>query len=237
KVIQMLDTAKAYHMTAIFFQVRTTNDAFYKSKFNPYSKYLTGKEGVAPKFDVLDFVIKEAKKRNIEVHAWCNPYRVSMKIDMSKMEYLETLDDLNFAKKYPDLVVTDKNGQLILNPAKKQVQDFIIESMLEIADNYDVDGIHFDDYFYPYAGLSDDDNDLEDFERRENKSQTLGDFRRSQITNVIKNLNEALKEKYPKLRFGVSPFGIWKTKSRSEERRVGKSIDNNQHRRNKKKIK
>lgn len=213
KVIQMLDTAKAYHMTAIFFQVRTTNDAFYKSKLNPYSKYLTGKEGVAPKFDVLDFVIKEAKKRNIEVHAWCNPYRVSMKIDMSKMEYLETLDDLNFAKKYPELVVTDKNRQLILNPAKQQVQDFIIESMLEIADNYDVDGIHFDDYFYPYAGLSDDDNDLEDFERRDDKSQTLGDFRRSQITNVIKNLNEALKEKHPKLRFGVSPFGIWKTKS------------------------
>src|SRR5690554_5177031 len=213
KVIEMLDTAKAYNMTAIFFQVRTTNDAFYASKLNPYSRFLTGIEGKKPDFDVLAFVIKEAKLRNLEVHAWCNPYRVSMKTEMSKADYLNTLDDLNFAKKYPAYVITDKNGQLILNPAKKEVQSFIIESMLEIADNYAIDGIHFDDYFYPYAGLSDADNDLFDFEQRMDKSQTLGDFRRTQITNVIRDLNSALKQKHPNVRFGVSPFGIWKTKA------------------------
>ncbi|NWH10551.1 glycoside hydrolase family 10 protein [Acholeplasma laidlawii] len=216
KVIEMLDTAKAYNMTAIFFQVRTTNDAFYKSKLNPYSRFLTGKEGEVPLFDVLEFVIKEAKNRSLEVHAWCNPYRVSMKTDMTKSEYLSTLDDLNFAKRHPEFVITDKNGQLILNPAKEEVKTFIIDSMLEIADNYDVDGIHFDDYFYPYAGLSDSDNDASDFEQRTDKSLTLGDFRRNQITDVIRNLNKALKEKHPNLRFGVSPFGIWKTKKSDE---------------------
>ena len=107
KVIEMLDTAKAYNMTAIFFQVRTTNDAFYKSKLNPYSRFLTGKEGEVPSFDVLEFVINEAKKRNLEVHAWCNPYRVSMKTEMTKAEYLNTLDDLNFAKIHPEFVVTE----------------------------------------------------------------------------------------------------------------------------------
>ena len=78
KIIAMLDTAKSYHLNAIFYQVRTTNDAFYASKLNPYSRYLTGTEGKQPSFDVLKFVIDEAKKRDIEVHAWCNPYRVSL---------------------------------------------------------------------------------------------------------------------------------------------------------------
>src|SRR5690606_13694885 len=86
KVIEMLETCVSYNINAIFFQVRTTNDAFYESKLNPYSRFLTGKEGVKPPFDVLKWVISEAKKRNIEFHAWCNPYRVSMKIDITPEE-------------------------------------------------------------------------------------------------------------------------------------------------------
>ncbi len=222
KVIQMLDTAVAYNMTAVFFQVRTTNDAFYESKLNPYSRFLTGTEGQKPSFDVLKFVIDEAKIRNIEIHAWCNPYRVSMRTDMSKSEYLNTLDDLNFAKKNPDLVITDKNGQLILNPAKQSVKKFIIDSMLEIADNYEVAGIHFDDYFYPYAGLSETDNDLLDYELVKDQYPTIGDFRRAQITDVIRSLNYQLKIKHPALRFGVSPFGIWKTNATDK---LGANVD------------
>ena len=222
KVIQMLDTAVSYHMTAIFFQVRTTNDAFYQSKLNPYSRFLTGKEGVKPEFDVLEFVIKEAKLRHLEVHAWMNPYRVSMKSEMSKETYLSLCDDLNFAKKHPNFVVTDKNGQLILNPAKKEVKTFIKDSVIEILENYDVAGIHFDDYFYPYAGLSEHDNDQLDFEQRSDLSIDIDQFRRNQITDVIKAVHDVMKERFKTKRFGVSPFGIWTVKDKHP---LGANVD------------
>lgn len=214
KVLKMLDTAVEFNINTIFFQVRPLNDAYYESKLNPYSRFLTGKEGKKPEYDVFKFVIDEAKKRQIDIHAWCNPYRVSMKLEnMSKDEYLSTLDDMNFAKKNPGLVITDKNNQLILNPTKEEVKLFVIESMLEILDNYDVAGIHFDDYFYPYAGLSEHDNDLKDFENRIDKSMSLDDFRRYHITDIVKRLHKIIKEKYPNKQFGISPFGIWQNSS------------------------
>lgn len=209
---QMIDTAVEFNINTIFYQVRPLNDAFYKSKLNPYSRYLSGKEGVKPLFDVLEYTIKEAKKYNIEIHAWCNPYRVSLGLETSKEEYLNTLDDLNFAKKRPDLVITDSKNQLILNPTSEEVKEFIIDSMIEIVENYDVAGIHWDDYFYPYAPLSEHDNDLENFEKREDKSMDLASFRRFHITDVIKRLHQELKKKEDKLCFGVSPFGIWRSK-------------------------
>ncbi len=213
KVIEMLDTCIAYNINAIFFQVRTTNDAFYESKLNPYSRYFTGKEGKKPLFDIMKWIISEAKKRKIQFHAWCNPYRVSMNSKLSKEEYLNTCDDINFAKKHPELIVLDKKGQSILNPCRKEVKDFIIESMLEIVKNYNVDGIHFDDYFYPYAGLDDVENDLWDYEHRKNKNLSLDEFRRQNVDEVIKGVHQAIKNYSSKLRFGVSPFGIWKNKA------------------------
>ena len=213
KAIEIFDTCKTYNINAIFFQVRTTNDAFYESKLNPYSRFLTGKEGKKPPFDVLKWMIELSKSNDIEFHAWMNPYRVSMKSNMTKEEYLETCDDLNFAKKHKDLLVTDHRGQLILNPARKEVKHFILETIKELVENYDVDGIHFDDYFYPYGGLVDSDNDLKEFEQRENKVVTLGDFRRQQVTDVIKDVFQTLKKINTRLRFGVSPFGIWRNKT------------------------
>lgn len=211
KVLRMLDTAVDYHINTLFFQVRTTNDAFYKSKLNPYSRYYTGKEGKEPPFDVFTWVIKEAKQRGLSLHAWCNPYRVSTNGELTKEAFFETCDDLNFAKKHPELIVLDKKGAIILNPAKEEVKQFIVDSMVEIVTNYDVDGIHFDDYFYPYAGLDDVYNDLKDYEFREDESWSLGDFRRHHVTDAIRRVYEALKEVNQNLQFGVSPFGIWKT--------------------------
>ena len=212
KVIQMLDTAIAYRMTAILFQVRTTNDAFYRSELNPYSRYFTGIEGKEPPFDVLAWIIEETKRRGLEFHAWCNPYRISLNGNIPKDEYLKTCDDKNFAKRHPELIVKDKKGQIILNPAREEVKQFLVDSMVELVSNYAVDGIHFDDYFYPYAGLDDVENDLKDYEYRENKSWSLGDFRRHHVTDAMEKIYHALKKHDPKLRFGLSPFGIWKTK-------------------------
>lgn len=212
KVITMLDSAVDYHINTLFFQVRTTNDAFYESKLNPFSRFLTGAEGKKPPFDVLKWIIEEAKKRHLAFHAWCNPYRVSMNGNLTKDEYFKTCDDLNFAKRHPELIVLDKKGAMILNPAKEQVKQFIVDSMVELVSNYDVDGIHFDDYFYPYAGLDDVYNDLKDYEFRENEAWSLGDFRRHHVTDALRRVYQAIKSKDQKLQFGVSPFGIWKTK-------------------------
>ena len=222
KVIEIFETCRKFNLNAIFFQVRTTNDAFYESKLNPYSRYLTGHEGKKPPFDVLKWIIKQAKAYAIEFHAWCNPYRVSMVSNLSKTEYLEQCDDLNFAKQHPKMVVTDHRGQLILNPAREEVKAFVLESMIELASTYDIDGIHFDDYFYPYGGLIDDDNDVKEYEQRKDKAQSLGDFRRQQVTDVIRDINIELKKVNPNIRFGVSPFGIWRNKTNGS---IGSNTD------------
>jgi len=213
KVIQYFDTFVEYNLNTIFFQVRTNNDAYYYSKLNPYSRFCTGKEGKEPPFDVFAWVIKEAKKRNLAIHAWCNPYRVSYDGKLSIDEYLATCDDLNFAKKHPEYLVLDKGGKLILNPTKTEVKQFVIASMVEIVENYDVDGIHLDDYFYPYSGLSDTVNDLADFNNRLDKTMSLGDFRRKHVNDLIKGINDAIHQVDEKLLFGVSPFGIWRNKA------------------------
>jgi len=212
RVIRLFNTFVEYNLNMVFFQVRTNNDAFYDSKLNPYSRFLTGKEGLKPPIDIFKWVIGEAKKRHLELHAWCNPYRISINNKLSIDDYLETCDDLNFAKKHREFIVLDKGGKLILNPCKTEVKDFIIDSMVELASNYDIDGIHFDDYFYPYSGLSESVNDLEDFNNRTDKSLSLGDFRRENVNDVIKGVNEAIHKVNSKLKFGVSPFGIWKNK-------------------------
>ncbi len=212
RVITLFDTFKEFNLNSVFFQVRTNNDAFYESKLNPYSRYLTGKEGLKPPFDILKWVIEEARLRKLEFHAWCNPYRISTNGKLSIDDYLKTCDDNNFAKKYPEVIVLDKGGKLILNPCKMEVKKFVIDSMVELATNYDIDGIHFDDYFYPYSGLHETVNDLNDYENREDKSLSLGDFRRMNVDEVIKGVYDAIKNVDSKLRFGVSPFGIWKNK-------------------------
>jgi uncharacterized lipoprotein YddW (UPF0748 family) len=213
KVIEMLDTCLEYNINAIFFQVRTTNDAFYESELNPYSRFFTGKEGKKPPYDVMKWIIEETKKRNIEFHAWCNPYRVSFDGKLSVEDYLATCDDLNFAKKHPEYLVLDNSGKLILNPGIQEVKDFIVDSMVEIVEKYDVDGIHFDDYFYPYNGLSEANDDKEQFE---NQSLSLGDFRRKNVNDIIEGIFHAIKKVNSKVRFGISPFGIWKNNKENE---------------------
>ena len=116
-----------------------------------------------------------------------------------KDDWLKTCDDLNLAKRRNDLVVLDSDGQIILNPAKEEVKQHIFDSMLEIIENYDVDGIHFDDYFYPYKPLHEEYNDLKDFENREDKSQSLEDFREQQVDDVIKGVYDVVKNFNQKL--------------------------------------
>ncbi len=216
-VIRMLDTCVEFNLNAVIFHVRTTNDAFYASKLNPYSRYLTGEEGKEPPFDAMNFVISEARRRNLEFHAWCNPYRVSMQSQLDMEDYLKACDDLNFAKRHPEHLLLDTKGQIIMNPAREAVKQFIVDSMVEIAENYDIDAIHWDDYFYPYAGLDPAADDSADYAARDDETQTLGDFRRMHVTDVIDRVHKAIKNVDKNLRFGVSPFGIWRNRVNDEK--------------------
>ncbi|HQQ38684.1 MAG TPA: family 10 glycosylhydrolase, partial [Bacilli bacterium] len=138
----IIKTVKEYKMNAVIFQVRPTNDAFYVSELNPWSAYITGEQGKYPGFDVFGYFVEKANKAGIEVHAWLNPYRVSQvtldKLEMTKEEFLASLPDKSFAKQNPDLVMETSRKALILDPASKEVQEFVSDTALEIAKKYDV---------------------------------------------------------------------------------------------------
>lgn len=217
--IEVLNNLQSINATAVLFQIRPTNDAFYPSKLNPWSRYLAGEEGRAldGDFDPLKFMIDETHKRGLEFHAWLNPYRVVGKTKLSKKEYLKSLDKLNFAKKNPDLVLEIPQGSermLILNPGEKEVKEFIVDTVSEIIQNYKVDAIHFDDYFYPYSGMSNQDESS--FRSNNPKKLGIDDWRRENVNEVVYNIYRQIKivnkKQRSSIEFGISPFGIWANK-------------------------
>ena len=210
-IITMLTNIEANNFNTIFFQVRPMNDAFYDSDYAPWSRYLTGTEGTDPGWDVLEFIIEEAHKRGIEVHAWMNPYRVSTGTD-SKETQLSFLHDDNFAKQNPELVLQDSSGKLILNPGEPRVQAYIKNVIREIMTNYDIDGIHFDDYFYSYNGM-DDSQDSASYDKYKESGETLHDWRRRNIDELVEDIYTIVESHNQNndthIKWGISPFGIW----------------------------
>jgi uncharacterized lipoprotein YddW (UPF0748 family) len=217
-LVRIIETAAEYNMNALVFQVRPTNDAYYPSKLNPWSRFITGVEGQDPGFDVLQFVIDEANKHGIRIHAWMNPYRVGMKpIDEfgSKEAYLETLHENNWARLHPEHTILDGLNKVILSPSHPEVIQFVTDTIMEVVNNYDVDGVHIDDYFYPYAKIS-DEAELEDYLKyRESENQSMDDFRRMNVDKMIKSISDAMKnslnKKGNKIEFGISPFAIYRS--------------------------
>lgn len=141
--IEKLDILQANGFNAVFVQVRPKGDAFYKSDLNPWSSVLTGVQGKDPGYDPMAFMIEEAHKRGMEFHAWLNPYRIT-----TSGTDLSTLSADNMARQNPDWILTYNNA-MYYNPAKEAVKQYVTDTVAEIIENYDVDGIHFDDYFYP----------------------------------------------------------------------------------------
>lgn len=209
------DKIKSLNFNTIFFQVRTMNDAFYYSEYAPYSRYVTGFEGRDPGLDVLEFAIEEAHKRGLELHAWLNPYRVSTGT-ASMEEQLNLLHDDNFAKKNPNLVLADKNGALILNPGEPAVHQYLNNVITELVDNYNIDGIHFDDYFYSYAG-TDDSKDNAAYDANKLPGESKANWRRRNVDIVIENTSKITRafnqDNNTNIKFGISPFGIWRNSS------------------------
>jgi uncharacterized lipoprotein YddW (UPF0748 family) len=212
--IVLLENLRNARFNTLIFQVRPQNDAFYPSKLNPWSRFLSGTEGKGLGFDPLRFMIDETHKRGMQFHAWLNPYRVTNEIPQSKEAYLKTLSALNFARRRPDLVLAapaGKNRLLFLNPGEPEVVRFITDTVREIITNYDVDAIHFDDYFYPYGGVG--NADAATFQRSNPSLLSLDDWRRANVDSAIKSVSDAIRTHNRKtgkqVEFGVSPFGIW----------------------------
>ncbi|TCZ77187.1 hypothetical protein E0485_12055 [Paenibacillus albiflavus] len=203
----MLDNLKNIGMNSVIVQVRPTSDALYPSKLVPWSKVLTGTQGKDPGYDPLAFMIEETHKRGMEFHAWFNPFRANTDTKV------EQLADNHPAKLHPDWVVAHR-GLLLFNPGIPEVRAHIIDAIMEVVRNYDIDGVHLDDYFYPY-GISDEpfQDDATFAKYNPKKIADKGNWRRDNINQFIQQLSASIKQVKSKIEFGVSPFGIWRNQS------------------------
>ena len=203
EAISILNNVKNIGLNAVFLQVRPSADSFYKSSIFPWSRYLTGNSGVAPNngFDPLEFWIEEAHKRGIELHAWINPYRITKNGD----EEYNLISKNSPAKLHPDYVVKYSDGNYYFNPGIPAVRKLVIDGVLEIIKNYDVDGIHMDDYFYPGT----DFDDLDAYRKYGVNFSNIDDWRRENVNSLIKDLRDAIKKVDKNIVFGISPSGIW----------------------------
>lgn len=202
---RQLDSLQMAGVNAIVFQVRPSADAFYESKYEPWSRFLT-KNGEAPSpyWDPLQFMIDESHARGMELHAWLNPYRVTT----SKNEKLAPGHIYN---KHPERFL-EYDGKLYFDPGLPENREFIQDVVRDIVTRYDVDAIHMDDYFYPYpvAGKAfPDDKSYAKY----GKGMKLGDWRRQNVDQLIEGLHQVLQQTKPWVRLGISPFGVWRNQS------------------------
>lgn len=204
EAIDLLDLMVKNGLNAVIFQVRPTADAFYPSKLEPWSRYLTGTPGKDPGYDPLKFWIDEAHKRNLEFHAWINPFRIAQKAD-------EELASSSIIFKHPEWVIK-YGGKLYFNPALEETRQFIASVVRDLVSRYDIDAIHCDDYFYPYPVAAVAFPDAIDFAKnpRHFGPDQLDDWRRNNVDLTIQLLSKTIKETKPWVKFGISPFGVWR---------------------------
>lgn len=204
KLARQLDILKADGVNAIIFQVRPECDALYQSDIEPWSRYLTGQQGKAPQpyWDPLQWMVDQCHKRGMELHAWINPYR-------AKTKGTTALATNHVAVQHPDWTFSYA-GQLILNPALKENRDFICRVADDIVSRYDIDGFHIDDYFYPYPSAGEDIPDEQYYRANPKGFKTIGDWRRDNVNLFVKELGETIRKRKPWVKFGVSPFGIYR---------------------------
>lgn len=202
----ILNNIAAMGLNTVFLQVRPSADALYQSALFPWSRYVSGTAGQAPDgdFDVLAYWVEGAHSRGLQLHAWLNPYRITR----DGKEELDALPETSPAKQHPEWVV-EYEGNYYFNPGLPAVQQLVVDGAAEIVRNYDVDGIHLDDYFYPGT----DFNDAAAYARYGEDFDDIGDWRRDNVNTLIASLDETVHAINPELSFGVSPAGIWDNKA------------------------
>ena len=211
QLTQMLDELQALHINAILFHVRVECDAYYPTSLAPWARFLTGQQGRDPGYDPLAFAVSEAHRRGMELHAWLNPYRARMSqkcgSSSSASHVTRTRPDWMLNFRWPGACYE------MLNPGLPEVRDHLVRVVREIVEKYDVDGIHFDDMFYPYpvSGFSGiQHEDMATF-RKYGAGRSIGDWRRHNVNELVSSVNAAVKSAKPHVRFGISPFGIRKS--------------------------
>lgn len=196
--MEKLDKIEKLGLNTVVVQVRPKADAFYVSELNPWSQILTGTQGVSPGYDPMAFMIEETHQRGMEFHAWLNPYRVT-----TSGTELTALSVDHPARLHPEWVITHNNA-LYYDPANEEVKQFICDSVAEIVKNYDVDAIHFDDYFYPSNYP---------LPEGETKDGAVAEERREHVNDLICRVYETIHSLSYKTKFGISPMGVWKNSS------------------------
>ncbi len=201
----LLDRAAELKLNAILLQVRPASDALYASRKEPWSEFLTGTAGVSPGYDPLAFAISEAHARGIELHAWVNPFRAAISASVR-------LPANHVAKTHPEWV-RRFGKQLWIDPGEPAARHYVIDVITDIVARYDIDGLHLDDYFYPYplssgAATFPDDSTWQRFGA--GKGESRGDWRRENINDFVHSMYRAVKATKSSVRVGISPFGIWR---------------------------
>lgn len=210
EMLRLLDGFARNHINTVVVQIRPTADALYFSPYEPWSHWLTGKQGTRPQpyYDPLQFVIEEAHKRFMDVHVWLNPYRVTQSGSTGELSE----EHLFFKNK--DLFVRYGN-RYYFDPGLDETREFLNRVVRDVVERYDVDAIHFDDYFYPYKiqGLDFPDQSTFEAHPRGFSPDRKDDWRRNNVNMIVAELQRTIKSAKPWVEFGISPFGVWRNRS------------------------
>jgi len=208
----LLDFLQQNGINAVMLQIRPAADAFFAKSIEPWSKWLTGKQGQAPDplYDPLEFAITEAHKRGMELHAWFNPYRATNDGKFS------ALSPAHITRLKPEWFFI-YGGIKLFNPGIPEVRDYIVKVFLDVVDNYDIDGVHMDDYFYPWPIAGQKINDGETFNQYGAGFDNIKDWRRNNVDLMVKMLSDSIHKHKPRVKFGISPFGVWANKNQNPE--------------------
>jgi len=210
EMISLLDLHKRNGMNCIAFQVRPACDALYASEIEPWAQWLTGTQGQAPKpfFDPLTFAIQECHKRNMELHAWFNPYRAVTGYETAQM------NESHVSVQHPDWIITYGKNKF-LDPGLPETRNYVIRVVSDVVKRYDIDAVHMDDYFYPYKIVGEVFHDEATFHKysRGFLPDDKEDWRRNNVDLLIQQLQDSIKVLKPWVQFGISPFGVWRNSS------------------------
>ncbi|WP_207429312.1 glycoside hydrolase family 10 protein [Pedobacter sp. SYSU D00535] len=212
ELLRIFDEHQQSGINAIMLQVRPAADALYAKSHEPWSKFLTGRQGVAPFpfYDPLEFAINEAHKRGMELHAWFNPYRASTTLNPAD------ISSEHITRKRPEWFF-NYEGKKLFNPGIPEVRKYIVDVILNVVRNYDIDGVHFDDYFYPYPAQRQVIQDAREYNLYGKGFDNIADWRRNNVDLLIKELSDSIHAAKRHVKFGISPFGIWRNKSQDPE--------------------
>jgi uncharacterized lipoprotein YddW (UPF0748 family) len=206
--IRLLDMHQRNGINALIVQIRPATDAFYPSPYEPWSQWLTGQQGRPPQpyYDPLEFMLTETHKRKMVFHAWMNPYRAVFNLNTT------VAAATHITRLHPEWFL-DYGDKRYFDPGNKEAQHYVVQVVKDVVSRYNIDAIHFDDYFYPYAIEGLRFPDQESYARYGN-GRSLADWRRSNTDSIIAQLHRCIKEENSQCQFGISPFGVWRNKDR-----------------------